>query len=500
MPEAAAPVDEDQGAVPSSVHAGGLVFWALIAIVVLAPLHLGSVLPWSWGLLGCLAGVLLGVWAVRLALGLEKMTVDLADTWIPLSLYGVALLWIFVQSRSSLFAGWHHPLWQTAAEILGMPVTGAISINPEQTLAHLVRLLLYGTVFWLSLQACRKPVRARQVFLAVSFASIAYAAYGLIAFLTDASSVLWYEKPQYQEDLTSTFVNRNSYATYAGLGLLTTTGLILVMIAQKGARLLAQKTAAPAEGSGGATFIARGQLKIWSREGIKSLYRSTLWWERVILFGWIALVAALVFSHSRAGFASTVFALVSLVLAVGLTRSTQRRSALVLAFAFAIGIVLFLAFGGEALVTRFAETTAKHEQRPIVYDLTIAGIADAPMVGTGLGTFEEVFRFYRTELVRDYYALAHSSYLESILELGFPAAFALFGVFVWFFVLTIHGIRKRRRDTIYPCVGFAATVLVALHSLVDFSLQIPAVTVTYALIMGAACAQSWSSRHGRGGR
>ena len=49
----------------------------------------------------------------------------------------------------------------------------------------------------------------------------------------------------------------------------------------------------------------------------------------------------------------------------------------------------------------------------------------------------------------------------------------------------------------YPCVGLAATVLVGLHALADFTLQVPAVMASYMLIMGAACAQSWSSRLGR---
>ena len=41
----------------------------------------------------------------------------------------------------------------------------------------------------------------------------------------------------------------------------------------------------------------------------------------------------------------------------------------------------------------------------------------------------------------------------------------------------------------------AASVLVALHALLDFSLQLPAVAVLYACIMGVACAQSYSSVH-----
>ncbi len=38
-----------------------------------------------------------------------------------------------------------------------------------------------------------------------------------------------------------------------------------------------------------------------------------------------------------------------------------------------------------------------------------------------------------------------------------------------------------------------ATALVAVHSTVDFSLQNPAVAATYALLMGAAVAQSWGN-------
>jgi predicted branched-subunit amino acid permease len=70
----------------------------------------------------------------------------------------------------------------------------------------------------------------------------------------------------------------------------------------------------------------------------------------------------------------------------------------------------------------------------------------------------------------------------------------MFGIFVFFLVLCAVGIRQRRRDAVYPCVGFAATILAAAHALFDSSLQIPAITATYMLIMGAACAQCWSSR------
>jgi hypothetical protein len=35
--------------------------------------------------------------------------------------------------------------------------------------------------------------------------------------------------------------------------------------------------------------------------------------------------------------------------------------------------------------------------------------------------------------------------------------------------------------------------LIGVHSLVDFSMQVPAIPYVYALLMGVACAQSFSS-------
>jgi hypothetical protein len=64
----------------------------------------------------------------------------------------------------------------------------------------------------------------------------------------------------------------------------------------------------------------------------------------------------------------------------------------------------------------------------------------------------------------------------------------------------LRGVRLRRRDAVFPCLGIATTVLVALHATVDFSLQIPAVTYTYCFLLGAAVAQSWPSRQSQAGR
>ena len=52
----------------------------------------------------------------------------------------------------------------------------------------------------------------------------------------------------------------------------------------------------------------------------------------------------------------------------------------------------------------------------------------------------------------------------------------------------------RRSSATAALVTVGATVIVALHSFVDFSMQIQAVALTWTALLAAGVAQSWSSR------
>jgi O-antigen ligase len=80
-----------------------------------------------------------------------------------------------------------------------------------------------------------------------------------------------------------------------------------------------------------------------------------------------------------------------------------------------------------------------------------------------------------------------------MLELGIPVALCLFAILIWLAVVCARGIRTRNRDAIFPCLGVAATALVGMHAMVDFSLQLPAVTATYLFFLGIAIGQSRSA-------
>jgi O-antigen ligase len=445
-------------------------FWALLILVLLLPLPLGAVDTWSWGLMASLVGALLVIWGGGVATGRQVPTYGLRSLWPILLLFFLAVAWAWLQTRPLLPSSWAHPLWELASVALGWTLPATVSLDPYATLSALVRLLAYGGVFWIAFQFGRRNARARAAVVWLSYAGMAYAVYGIIVYFLGLDVILIFRKTAYLNDLTSTFVNRNSYATYAGLGLICCTGLLMVVVTQA--------VAAP-------STVQESALRV-----LEAIVERG--WPLVL--GWLALLLALVLTHSRAGFFSTLVALLTFLVAAGMTRAVNRRLAIGIGAGCVAVLALFLVVNGEHILKRLVETSMAEEERPLVYDRVIDAIGDAGMLGTGYGTFEQVFRFYRTPEIGGTFTKAHSVYLENTLELGVPASLALVGVIGGLAALCVFGVRQRRRDAVYPCIGLAATVLIALHSVVDFSMQIPAVAATYAFIMGIACAQCWSSR------
>ncbi len=144
----------------------------------------------------------------------------------------------------------------------------------------------------------------------------------------------------------------------------------------------------------------------------------------------------------------------------------------------------------EVLLERLDRLGADSESRLQAYRLAADGIEDNPLLGFGYGTFADSFRLYRDAAVEGFFDKTHNTYLENIFELGWPAALVLFACVAGLALGCAAGVLRRGRDWVFPATGLAATALVAIHALFDFSIQIPATAMLYACIMGVACAQS----------
>lgn len=447
-------------------------FYALLAIVLIAPLPFASISVWAWAPLAALTAALLAVWAVLLATGRMGLSVAPRKIAFPAILFAATIAWILVQMVTITPSSWHHPIWSEAATVLRSGLSGRITVDPFETSGALTRLLWYASIFWLALQVCREEKMAQRALNALAIAGFGYAAYGLVIEFGGFERVLWLKKFAYQDSLTSTFINKNSYAAYAGFGLVCLTALI-------SRRMAALGTAGTALGE----RLARAL----------NIYFAQSWY---LLLAWIVVLTALILANSRAGLVSSLLGIFALLGALTLSRSASRRVLLWSTAIVTVAVMAFILFSGDLVGRRFSDSIEQSRGRIAIYELTLEAIGDSPILGMGFGTYRQVFQLYRKPIAefRAPAAQAHNTYLENALELGVPTASALVLSVGSLVLLCLLGVRRRRRGAIYPATAVGAGVLLAFHSTIDFSLQMPAIAASFAFILGLGCAQSWSSR------
>jgi O-antigen ligase len=438
---------------------------ALLLIVVLAPLPFGSNRPWAWSLLALATGVMLVLWSWRCWRASAPPVVAAGRVRIPALLFLLVCAYVAFQTVPGLPPWLANPYWQLPADVLGIAPYDSISIDPTGTTTALMRLLTYGGIFWLSLQTFRMVEQADHATFVVALAAALYSAYGLLMHFTDAGLILWYPKWDHVDSVTGTFPNRNHFATFTGLGLLCALAWL--------ARQL------------GAAANRRGRLI--------ELFLHPRPSHFVIVAAVPICLLGLVLSLSRAGSFSSLLACVVFLAGVAARASGRRALWLVVLMGFLAVSGLYLAIASAGLLERLAllfDPEAMEHRFP-AYRLMLDAIADFPWLGLGYGTFEDAFKIYRAPPVAVYFDTAHSIYLEHAIELGLPAAIALWVSVGWLGLSGLRAFRSRRSAWTYGWAATCATLLVGIHAALDFSLQIPAVAIVYAAMLGIGCGQSW---------
>lgn len=436
-------------------------FWCFTIVLLLAPLPLGANRPWSAALLALLTALLCLTWPLAQLGGRDLSPWPLRRIVGPMVPFVLVSGWALLQAGCWLPASWAHPLWAEAAAGIGPSgpdVVPRVALAPEAATAVVMRWLAYAGVLWLALQHGRSHRRARMLVEALALAGGAYAAYGLVVYFVGAETILGMPKWAYLGDLTATFVNRNSYAAYAGLGLLCAVAAIHRRLDDSRRDLAAL---------------------------VVHLRRPTVWF----LVAAAAIVVALPLSGSRAGLVVSFGGLGVLLAALGLGRlAPARRPKAVMRAGFG---VLILAGLFASLVFWLGPGAEGAGDRLRIYRIALGMIERAPQTGIGLGGFGPQFAIDRPFAITQVWTEAHDGYLELAVELGVPAAVVFVAGLAWLVVLCLRGVLVRRRDVVFPALGLAASILLGAHALVDFSPQIPAIAASWAALLGLGLAQAW---------
>ena len=443
-PEASVRVPAPERSNPSESRRRRWLLVCLIVFLALVPLPVGSNRP----AFAALAIILLGICGAGFfgaaALDRRHYVGALPDPVLT-AMYGLVCLILFVQVIPMSIPGFTQTL-------PGGADLRTLSFAPGMTLGMLVQMLGYGLFALLVVQISVRT-HAAQTLLTAAFAiAVAYAALGLVMLTQWGDSYFGLPKEYYLGSATGPFVNRNSFATFLAMGLSTGVVLLCERLGSHGRRLDVRSAA--------------------------------------IAVGIATIAFALFETNSRMGiFAGLAGGLLALVVGAVKARFSRWQWLLV-----AIGLVgggVWLAPQlGSGVLDRLLVVEGALESRLVLYDQVLTMIASYPWTGVGGGAFEWAFPlFHQPPLSASYvWDKAHSTYLALWAELG------ILGGTLPILMFLVLGARAARNalwsgDRWAPgLAAVAGLVVVALHSLVDFSLEIPANAyfILAILVAGAA--------------
>ena len=335
---------------------------------------------------------------------------------------------------------------------------GPISIVPDASMIGALRFFGYIVLLALVIEVASGRDRVN-LMTRILFAGITIqAVWALIALKLLGDVSLWGEKTAYRGMATGSFINRNSLATFLGFGLVL------------GAAMA------------GTCFDRSNRRRMWGGMGTEAA---------LIMMAMFIILLALLATQSRLGiFASSVGLLVTVLLSVWRHGALSVRAGAIIGLAtlaFVAALILF----GQGAAQRVLFSEGDSAPRLALYRQIIGMIEMRPLTGIGFDGFGPAFEAHRAPPLNSdlSFQMAHNSYLALWSELGLIVGtvppLLLFGV-------ALICVRRLRGADGFPANAAAAIgviVLGAVHSLGDFSLEIPANIYVFLVILGLGVAQ-----------
>jgi putative inorganic carbon (hco3(-)) transporter len=444
----------------------GWIFLAYLALLVWAPVPLGSNRAWSWALLALWVLALALWWLAGYIRGRHSYPALLREAW-PMLLCG--LLWLgyvwlqlvplpieLLQLLSPQSARWH-----IAAAAPATQDMAPLTLDAYATLGAACKSTAYLAFFALSLILLRERDRIRYAAYALIASGVLQALYGALVSLQSVGEVA-----------TGTFVNRNHYAAYLTMCLSAGIGVLIASLSGE-------------------------QSQSWGR-----FFRKLIQWvitpKMALRLGLVVMVIALVLTRSRMGNSSFFISLL-VTGVIGLLLAKRATKSMIILLISLVAIDVFIVgtyFGTQRVVERIAQTNVQTEDRGEVAGYALNMWKDYPVFGSGLGSFPVVFPRYSESGTDVSYTHAHNDYLEFGAETG-AIGLSLLGLMVVMSFAAALRAQFLRRDPLMRGLSFAAMMAILalmIHSSADFNLQIPANALTFMLTLAFA----WISLyHGR---
>jgi hypothetical protein len=391
-------------------------------------------------------GLVAGIIAV--ALGITAQTLRPGETEFLVSIFrplaavaAVPALWVLVQILPlKLFA---HPIWQSAETALGHPIAGTISVDPGASIMALGQYLCVIAVAFLSAAVAIDRQRAEWILFALT-AAVAAAALMMLA------------RP-------ATFA-RSQTIDCVAMGVIIAGAACIRTIERYETRRSSPQRSVPVLLW---TFVAcSAALAICGAAVTLSATREIL---IATGYGIFALTCISIIRRFALGAIGTT----------ALAAPALGAAILLLAYYPAErGTSVTLAFAGASNLSRIA--------------LSERVLYDAPLVGTGAGTFAALAPIYRQIDDPPPDSTAATAAATIAIELGKPMFWLITAAAGGFIFMLLRASLQRGRDSFYPAMGGSCLTTLLLLSFDNAGLIGTVSSSIAAVVIGLAIAQSKS--------
>ena len=437
-------------------HALGLL---LAALVLWAPLPFASVTPAPARALMVASWIALGI-ALVACTSLDQLR-PIRGPALALGLLGcLGLLQSIELPRAVVesISPRHVEVYQQADAVLPeAELRPTLSLAPPASLATAGSLFSAAALLMAAAAAGGDRARRRLLAVSVALAALFQIVYGARHLLAGATRIWGIEVPNLATRLRGTYVNPNHMA------------LLLEMA-------LAVSLA----------WLWWGLQRHRRRVSVETRTMVVL----LAALLWVGCAAALVATGSRAGMLAALTATAAQCLWVP-AGAAQRRwqlaggAVLVAGLLALVPWILRSAPAGAVAASGEVSLGSRLE----AYRSSLGLVPEYPLLGTGLGTFQEIFPVVQpASLAPGVWRHAHNDWLELLIT-GGVVGFAVLVAGVWLLGRRLTEVRARGRrseDRAAALAALGALVAVGLHELLDFGLTMPANVVILCVVLGAA--------------
>ena len=422
--------------VGSSSRINDLISYMLLIIIMLSPLPLGSNRPIFWAISAAFVFFIATVFLATMAL-----------REIPLR----------ISARKFIVVG-----------VLVGVYLGYMALAPNANALATVRTLSYAVFFFLMVQVSANRYRAKRIATFMLLIAIIYAVVGFAMHYGNLELPTEFGLSAYAGNAHGTFTNRNSYATYLGFGILL--GLALLINRMRG-----------------------------FSDGMLALSDEKLVFAGV---GMVLMLVTLISTNSRMGVAALGVAAVFFLLVLVMKRA---RAGLWTTISLTAGMLIIagVAFSlyGATLLERLGSVERDADVRFALYEQVWEMIRAKPWAGHGADSFEVAFPTYHHLPVSPdlLWSKAHNTYLTNWAESGLVIGSIPVLLGLWVFFRLLYVVYERPSRYIFSLLGASVILQGAIHSTVDFSLEIQANMYMLLAILALGYAEAMQAKK-RGSR